>query len=99
MEERVKISHERGAPSSHSTRSQDYVRSRVKRQSLCVIWEDMHWADPSSLEVFESLLPISTEARLLLVCVARPDENLATELLGRVRDKYSERYQSIELSP
>jgi len=77
----------------------DYIRSRATRQSLVLIWEDMHWADPSSLEVFESLLPITAEVRLLLVCIARPDDNLATELLGRVRDKYSARYQSIELSP
>ena len=98
MEERVKFLTSEALQTRILQAVQDYVRARSKRQSLVLIWEDMHWADPSSLEVFESLLPITAEVPLLLFCIGRPDDNLATELLGRVRETYSTSYQSIELS-
>ncbi|HEX4639534.1 MAG TPA: adenylate/guanylate cyclase domain-containing protein [Chthoniobacterales bacterium] len=77
----------------------DYVRVRTKRQPLVLIWEDMHWADPSSLEVFESLLPLVANASLLLVCIARPDDNPATELLERIEKNHEANFRRIELSP
>ena len=46
----------------------DYVQARAQRQPLILVWEDMHWADPSSLEVFESLLPLTKTG----LCAAAP---------------------------
>jgi predicted ATPase len=42
-------------------------------QPVLMIMEDLHWADPSSLEVLELLLAQASTARLLLVLTARPD--------------------------
>jgi predicted ATPase/class 3 adenylate cyclase len=78
---------------------QDFIRARAKREALVLIWEDMHWADPSSLEVFESLLTLVKETPLLFICLARPDDNPGTDLLKRIRDDYPSHYQRIELSP
>ena len=78
---------------------QDYIRARAKRQPLVLIWEDMHWADPSSLEVFESLAPLIKQASLLLICIARPDENPATDLLERVAKDFAGKFEKIELGP
>jgi len=77
----------------------DYVVARAKRRPLVLVWEDLHWSDPSSLQVFESLLPLTATVPLLLVCASRPDDKLAAELLVRARDTCPERYQGIELSP
>ncbi|MGD9404143.1 MAG: ABC transporter substrate-binding protein, partial [Anaerolineae bacterium] len=37
-----------------------------------VIWEDIHWADDSSLDLLDNLVTAVPEARLLVVCLARP---------------------------
>ncbi|PYJ11989.1 MAG: hypothetical protein DME93_08740 [Verrucomicrobia bacterium] len=77
---------------------QEYIHARAKRHPLVLVWEDMHWSDPSSLEVFQNLLPLINKVPLLLICIARSDENPATELLNRTETKFRENFQRIELS-
>ena len=79
--------------------AQDYVRAAAERKPLVLVWEDMHWVDPSSLEVFECLLPLIGEVPLLLICIARPEESLATNLFNRIEKDYSANFQRIELLP
>jgi hypothetical protein len=43
------------------------------QQPVLAVWEDLHWADPSTLEVLTLLLDQIPTARLLLVLTARPD--------------------------
>jgi class 3 adenylate cyclase/tetratricopeptide (TPR) repeat protein len=73
----------------------DYVRSRAKHLPLVLIWEDLHWCDPSSWQVLKTLLPLSAEVPLLLLCVARPDDNRLSEIFREA--KYP--CHTIELSP
>jgi predicted ATPase len=40
---------------------------------LIVVCEDLHWADPTSLELLEHLLPLAGRAPLLLLCLFRPE--------------------------
>src|SRR5262249_37538881 len=42
-------------------------------QPLVVLFEDLHWADPSSLELLGRLMAQSPTARLLLIGTARPE--------------------------
>src|SRR5499427_837090 len=42
-------------------------------QPLIMLMEDLHWCDPSSLELIERLVQQSPTARVLLVCSARPE--------------------------
>src|SRR5262249_3024627 len=42
-------------------------------QPLIMLMEDLHWCDPSSLELVERLVQQSPTARVLLVCTARPE--------------------------
>ena len=60
-----------------------YVRRRAQREALVLVWEDLHWCDPSSWEVFEMLVPLSNEVPLLLLCAARPDDNRLLEVLQK----------------
>ena len=48
----------------------NYVRRRARREPLVLVWEDLHWCDPSSWEVLETLFPLSNEVPLLLLCAA-----------------------------
>lgn len=42
---------------------------------LVVVCEDMHWADPTSIELLEQLLPLTQHLPLLLLCVFRPERD------------------------
>ena len=48
-----------------------------------LVWEDLHWCDPSSWEVLETLVPLSNEVPLLLLCAARVEDNRLLEVLQR----------------
>ena len=49
-----------------------------------VLFEDLHWADASSLELIEHLLPLTRRMPLVFVCVTRPEEDGALRRLGAV---------------
>ncbi len=49
-----------------------YVRGLVAQQLMVVLLEDMHWADDSSLDWIDQLVAQLFDARLLVVCLARP---------------------------
>jgi class 3 adenylate cyclase/tetratricopeptide (TPR) repeat protein len=77
----------------------DYVCARATRRPLILIWEDLHWCDPSSLRVLEMLLPLVREVPLLILLIYRPDESLVEQLHEQARAAYPEQYHLIELSP
>lgn len=52
----------------------DCVRAWITRQPLILFWEDLHWCDPSSKQVFEMLRPLAREGALLILSAARPEE-------------------------
>ena len=60
-----------------------YVYGRAKEVPLVLVWEDLHWCDPSSWQVLENLLPLSIEVPLLLLCVSRLDNNRLPEIFER----------------
>ncbi len=64
----------------------DLVRALCARGPLVLVWEDLHWADPSSLELLETLIPITTQAPLLLVLAFRPQEGAALAWYERARE-------------
>jgi DNA-binding SARP family transcriptional activator len=45
----------------------------ARRRPLIVVIEDLHWAEPTLLDLVEYLTAWPVEAPLLLVCLARPD--------------------------
>lgn len=50
----------------------DYILAKARRAPLVLIWEDLHWADPSSLGLLETVLPLTQQSSLLLIFVYRP---------------------------
>src|SRR5262249_47624789 len=51
----------------------DLVLSARTVQPLVMMVEDLHWLDPSSLELLQILAEQSATARLMLLCTARPE--------------------------
>jgi adenylate cyclase len=99
MQERVKFLSTEALQARILQSVQDYIRLRAKQRPLALIWEDMHWADPSSLEVFENLLPLTNNEPLLLICIARPDDNPAADLLDRIEKDNVPNFHRIDLVP
>ena len=51
---------------------QTFVAVTSYQKPLVMVWEDLHWADPSSLHLLESLLPLTQSHALLLFLIYRP---------------------------
>ncbi len=51
----------------------DWVLGSAHVQPLVIATEDLHWADPSTLELIELLVEQGATARLLLLYTARPE--------------------------
>jgi class 3 adenylate cyclase len=51
---------------------QSYISAKAKQNPLVLVWEDLHWVDPSSLGLLEALLPLTQQCPLSLFLVYRP---------------------------
>jgi len=43
---------------------------------VIMVFEDSHWADPSSVSLIEYLLTLTVYNPLLIMCVTRPDRGV-----------------------
>ena len=50
-----------------------FVEALARRQPTVLVFEDLHWADSSLLELIELLSAQVTQARLLMLAAARPE--------------------------
>jgi ABC-type transport system substrate-binding protein len=67
---------------------------------LCLVFEDLHWADEATLELLEMLLGITDEAAVALFFLYRPEREHGSWRLGeRARQRYPHRYREIEVRP
>jgi len=60
---------------------QNFIRARTRQAPLVLVWEDLHWADPSSLGLLEDLLPLTQDCPLLVFLVYRPTHKSRMEKL------------------
>jgi predicted ATPase len=51
------------------------LQALTRRQPVVVVLEDLHWADPSSIELLVRLLPIVSTVPILLCLVTRPERD------------------------
>jgi len=78
----------------------EYVRFQSQAQPLILVWEDLHWADPSSLRLLETLLPLTKEIPLLLLLIFRSRlEGQVWQFHERMIGEYGANYQVINLFP
>jgi predicted ATPase/class 3 adenylate cyclase len=50
-----------------------WLLEETERQSVLAVWEDVHWADPSTLELLALVFDQAPTARLLTLMTARPE--------------------------
>lgn len=66
---------------------------------LCLVLEDLHWADEATTELVEQLLPATDEAVAILLSYRPEGEHLALDLADRARRRFRHRFFELELSP
>jgi class 3 adenylate cyclase/tetratricopeptide (TPR) repeat protein len=49
------------------------LQGLARRQPLVVVIEDIHWAEPTFLDLLEHLATLMAEVPVLLICLARPE--------------------------
>ena len=61
----------------------DFLILKSQSQPTVLVWEDLHWADTSSLQLIEYLFQIVHDRPLLLILSFRPQEGLAQDFHQR----------------
>jgi class 3 adenylate cyclase/tetratricopeptide (TPR) repeat protein len=71
----------------------------ARRQPIVLLQEDWHWADSSSIELAEHLLPLAETTPVLALFVTRPEPDGATASIRKFASKNpAHRFQEIILS-
>jgi ABC-type oligopeptide transport system substrate-binding subunit/class 3 adenylate cyclase len=78
----------------------ELARRLSEERPLCLVFEDLHWADESSIELIEALLPAVESASLGLFLLHRAEREHGSWRLGELaRQRYPHRYRELELRP
>jgi ABC-type oligopeptide transport system substrate-binding subunit/class 3 adenylate cyclase len=77
-----------------------YFQRMAEKQPSVAVFEDLHWADPSSLEALEELLAVTDRAPLMLVLLSRLErEHGSWRIKLKAETDFSHRYTEILLKP
>lgn len=77
-----------------------YFHRLAELQPTVLVFEDLHWADPSSLEALEELLAVTDRAPLMLLLLFRLErEHGSWRIKVHAETDYSHRYTEIILRP
>jgi len=77
-----------------------YFQRLAEKQPSVVVFEDLHWADASSLAALEELLAVTDRAPLMLVLLFRLErEHGSWRIKVRAETDFSHRYTEILLKP
>ncbi len=76
-----------------------YVRARAQDRPVVMAWDDLHWADPSSLALLDRLLPLADEVPLLLVLASRGDKGPGLNAIDGATATYGSRIEVFRLAP
>ena len=76
------------------------LRGLTAHGPCVVVCEDLHWADPASVEVARQLLPLATELPLLFIGAMRPETDApGWSLIVQAREMFGDALTEIRLEP
>lgn len=77
-----------------------YLEAKSALAPLILVWEDLHWSDPSSLALLEHTLSCCLSSPLALILVFRPQkEEKIWQLHEAALKKFENRYHTFMLEP
>ncbi len=98
--ERIKMLDPQALQNQYLSALRQLLRALAQRQPMVVVLDDIHWADPSSTDLLIKLLPLISEAALLLCLVTRPDRDAhGWKLLTAARERLGAGLTEISLNP
>jgi class 3 adenylate cyclase len=62
-----------GSPAEIAWAFRKLLESRAAERPLVVVFDDLHWGEPTFLELVEHVADLSRDAPILLLCMARPE--------------------------
>src|SRR4051794_5893218 len=78
----------------------ELVRAITREQPVCLVLEDLHFADEPRLELFEELLQLADDEPVALLLAYRHDPDLRSWELGEAaRRRYRHRFRELLLEP
>jgi class 3 adenylate cyclase/tetratricopeptide (TPR) repeat protein len=69
------------------------------QQPLVVVFEDLHWADRSSLLLLKHVVPLAATHPILFCCLSRQDKDCLADLRSIARQELGARFREVPLSP
>ncbi|HUS14082.1 MAG TPA: adenylate/guanylate cyclase domain-containing protein, partial [Chloroflexia bacterium] len=76
------------------------VEAAATQAPLVLVLEDLHWVDPTSLDLIQALLPLTDRVPLLLLALFRPQrEDPSWRFHEAAARDYAHRYTPITLEP
>ena len=77
-----------------------YFTRLAQQQPLVLVFEDLHWADPSSLEALEQLLSSTDRVPIMLLLLSRLErEHGSWRIKLKAETDFTHRYTEINLKP
>jgi len=77
-----------------------FIRAAARMQPVLIVCEDLHWADPSSVELLTRVLPVAADAAVAFAFVSRPDRDApGWKLIANAHEIAQSGAVDIRLSP
>lgn len=78
----------------------EVLRALAREEPLCVVLEDLHWADEPTLVLVEELFPLCDEEAITLALLHRREpDHRSWDLIERARRRFGHRLREIALAP
>jgi ABC-type transport system substrate-binding protein/class 3 adenylate cyclase len=78
----------------------ELLQALSRERPLCLVLEDLHFADEPTLELSEELLSLAEQESVALLLLYRPDPDLRSWDLGEAaRRRYRHRFRELALEP
>jgi class 3 adenylate cyclase len=98
--ERIRVLDPQSLQAQYLASMRRLLLALAARQPLFITLEDIHWADPSSVDLLIRLLPLASEARLLFGLVTRAERDApGWKLVQAAREQLGAALVEIELPP
>ena len=74
------------------------IQGAARERPLVIVCEDLHWADPTSIDLLEKILPLADREPLLVLLVFRPErDHGCRQLMEHVAREYGHRHTDLQL--